>query len=227
MKLARKFSASDKVIDLISYDYNILPILSRFRIPIGFGTKTIRDTCAEAAIEENVFLLIINFILTGKIDSDIYSEVSATEIVNFLQNSHDYFMNYKFPHIRKNLLAALDEGHNDVNPAIIKFFDAYLQKVRAHFDYEEQEVFPYVRALELGEKSDYGIDEFKRHHDEVTQSLNELKNVIMRFYATKKPDLMYDVLVDLYNCEYDLEKHSDIENHILIPMVTIIEKASL
>ena len=49
----------------------------------------------------------------------------------------------------------------------------------------------------------------------------------MRFYVTDRPDLMYDVLVDLYNVEEDLEKHSSIENHILVPMVTAIENKKL
>lgn len=35
---------------------------------------------------------------------------------------------------------------------------------------------------------------------------------------------MYDVLVDIYNCEEDLASHSDIENNLLIPMVSALEK---
>ena len=34
---------------------------------------------------------------------------------------------------------------------------------------------------------------------------------------------MYDGLVDLYNAEEDLDCHNDIENQILIPLVTMIE----
>jgi hypothetical protein len=34
---------------------------------------------------------------------------------------------------------------------------------------------------------------------------------------------MYDVLVDLYNAEEDLESHSEIENHILIPLIALKE----
>ncbi|MDE5786581.1 MAG: hypothetical protein K2H98_08630, partial [Duncaniella sp.] len=35
---------------------------------------------------------------------------------------------------------------------------------------------------------------------------------------------MYDALVDIFNCEDDLESHADIENHILIPMIASMEK---
>ena len=35
---------------------------------------------------------------------------------------------------------------------------------------------------------------------------------------------MYDVLVDIFTCEEDLNSHTDIENHILIPMISAIEQ---
>lgn len=182
-------------------------------------------------INEEVFLLVVNFLLTGKIDSATFDRVTATQVVDFLHNSHEYFLNFKFPHIRKNLLEAFDDSNPWINPAILSFFDNFIEKVKTHFANEERTVFPYVRRLDAGEldpSEDYSIDTFRRSHDdEIETSLNELKNIIMRFYVTDRPDLMYDVLVDLYNVEEDLEKHSSIENHILVPMVTAIENKKL
>ncbi|MDE6756020.1 MAG: hemerythrin domain-containing protein, partial [Muribaculaceae bacterium] len=62
--------------------------------------------------------------------------------------------------------------------------------------------------------------------EEVVGALAELKNIILRYYRTTVPNLMYDVLVDIYNCEEDLISHSDIENNLLIPMVYDLEKKS-
>lgn len=224
MKLVRTFSGKDSVIDLIQEDYNILPILSRFNIPLGFQSKRIEEVCSENGIDTDVFLFIVNFILSGKIDAERLAVVSPVAIVDFLHNSHDYFMKYKFPHIRQNLLNALDDCHNDINPAIILFFDSYMEEVRKHFNYEEKKVFPYIRDLVEGRESGYNINLFKRHHDEIGEKLTELKNIILRFYTTSMPNKMYDVLVDLYNAEEDLDIHNDIENHILIPLVTMIER---
>lgn len=173
----------------------------------------------ENDIDPQAFLFIVNFILNGTIDSDLLPAISPIAIVEFLQNSHDYFLKYKFPHIRQNLTSALEETHNDINPAIIAFFDSYLEEVRKHFAYEEKKVFPYIRALVSGEPTSYNINVFKKHHDEVGEKLTELKNIILQFYTTSQPNKMYDVLVDLYNAEEDLESHSEIENHILIPLI--------
>jgi regulator of cell morphogenesis and NO signaling len=223
MKIAKNFNGSETVIDLIAYDYNILPILSRLNIPLGFQNKRIDTVCKENGLDTEAFLFIVNFILNGKVDADKLPNIPPLTIVDFLHNSHEYFLKYKFPHIRQNLMSALEDSHNDINPAIIAFFDSYLEEVKKHFAYEEKKVFPYIHALVNGEPTTYNISVFKRHHDEVSEKLAELKNIILRFYTTSQPNKMYDVLVDLYNAEDDLESHSEIENHILIPLIALKE----
>ncbi len=224
MKPIKVYSADDKILELIADDYNVLPLLSRFSIPLGFDDKTIQDICHDNNIDVNVFLLIVNYIMSGTITIDAIKHVSAVDIVDFLHNSHEYFLSYKFPHIKQNLIAALDRDHSDINPAIIDFFDSFVKHVEQHFDYEETVVFPYIYALSKGQKCDYSIDVFKHHHDVVSESLTELKNIILRYYTTSIPNRMYDVLVDLYNCEEDLESHNNIENRVLIPMVAAMEQ---
>jgi regulator of cell morphogenesis and NO signaling len=223
MKIAKNFNGSETVIELIAYDYNILPILSRLNIPLGFQNKRIDTVCKENGLDTEAFLFIVNFILNGKVDADKLPNIPPLTIVDFLHNSHEYFLKYKFPHIRQNLMSALEDSHNDINPAIIAFFDSYLEEVKKHFAYEEKKVFPYIHALVNGEPTTYNISVFKRHHDEVSEKLAELKNIILRFYTTSQPNKMYDVLVDLYNAEDDLESHSEIENHILIPLIALKE----
>ena len=117
-------------------------MLSRFSLPLGFGSKTIGELCAQSGINVQVFLLIVNFLLSGHIDTSRLSAVSAREVASFLHNSHDYYLQYKYPHIRANLLTALDPAHADINPIIVKYFDDYIHEVEAHFRYEEQRCFP-------------------------------------------------------------------------------------
>ena len=47
MKLSKKFTGKESVVDLIEQDYNILPILSRFNIPLGFQNRRIDEVCAK------------------------------------------------------------------------------------------------------------------------------------------------------------------------------------
>ena len=222
----RQLRYDDVIIDIINDDYTILPLLSRFSIPLGLGNETLNDVCRRNDIDVKALLLVLNYIRTGIIDSSYISVVSPLEVVRFLKNSHDYFINYKFGHIRKNLIAALDLETNPTNNLILKFFDSFVKKVEDHFRYEENTVFPYVENLVDGKKSAYTIEIFERHHEEVVDALAELKNIILRYYRTTAPNLMYDVLVDIYNCEEDLASHSDIENNLLIPMAYDLERKS-
>jgi len=224
VRFPRNFTAKDCVVDLVNEDYNILPVLSRFSLPLGFGNKTVGDLCRGSGIDANVFLLVVNFLLTGELDRELLGKVSPVDVVKFLHNSHDYYLAYKFPHIRANLMNALDDNHQDINPIIINFFNDYIELVKRHFEYEENVVFPYVNALHNGERSEYTIEVFRRQHDdEVEEKLSELKNIILRYYTTSMPYKMYDVLVDIYNCEEDLKSHSHIENKVLIPLIYNIE----
>ena len=226
MMQPRQLRYDDVIIDIINDDYTILPLLSRFSIPLGLGNETLNDVCRRNDIDVKALLLVLNYIRTGIIDSSYISVVSPLEVVKFLKNSHDYFINYKFGHIRKNLIAALELETNPTNNLILKFFDSFVKKVEDHFRYEENTVFPYVESLVDGKKSAYTIEIFERHHEEVVDALAELKNIILRYYRTTAPNLMYDVLVDIYNCEEDLASHSDIENNLLIPMVYDLERKS-
>lgn len=225
MRISRLFTAKDSVVDLIDYDYNVLTVLSRFSLPLGFGDKSIGELCGESGINTDAFLLIINFLLSGEIDSEAMCRVSPADVAAFLHNSHDYYLSYKLPHIRSNLVAALDSRHSDINPIILKFFEDYTALVKNHFSYEETVVFPYVRSLIEGTESDYSIDIFRRRHDdEIEEKLSELKNIILRYYVTSTPFKMYDVLADIYNCEEDVKSHARIENDILVPLIARIEK---
>lgn len=169
--------------------------------------------------------MIVNYLVSGQID---HAETAdPVGIVKFLHNSHQYFLDYKFPHIRENLLGALDDNHSDINPAIVGFFDQYVDSVRAHFAHEEQVLFPYILNLLDGNPDpNYSISDFRRHHDEVAECLAELKNVILRYYTTAVPDRMYDVLVDLCTCHADLSGHNTVENAILVPAIARLERES-
>ena len=53
--LSKQFAAKDSVVDLIDYDYNVLTVLSRFSLPLGFGNKTIEELCEESGINTDSF----------------------------------------------------------------------------------------------------------------------------------------------------------------------------
>ncbi len=219
-------TSDNEMADVVNRNFNILPILSHLSIPLGFNHKTVGEVCADAGIDTEVFLFIVNFLLYDNLSQIEPTISNAVGVTDFLQRSHDYFLNYKFPHIRTNLLDSFESCHADINPAIERFLDGYINQVRRHFSHENEVVFPYIKSLATDSPANYSISIFRKAHEEINEKLSDLKNIILRYYSTSKPDKMYDVLVDIYNCEDDLNSHALIENCILIPMVEKIEKSN-
>lgn len=76
--------------------------------------------------------------------------------MGYLRNSHDYFLDFRLPGIRRKLIEAIDCSRNDVAFAILRFFDEYVAEVHKHMDYEERKVFPMSKPC-LPESVSKGI----------------------------------------------------------------------
>lgn len=75
----------------------------------------------------------------------------APSLIRYLKQSHEYFLDFNLPSIRRKLIEAVDcSGGNDIAMLIIRFYDEYVQAVRKHMEYENDVVFSYVEQLSQG-----------------------------------------------------------------------------
>lgn len=223
----QKYKATDKMVDLISDNYSLLQVMSRFGLSLGFGDKTVKEVCESNGVDCKTFLVIINFMAEGFSRLDGSSdEVSIPSLVHYLRQAHIYFLDFCLPSIRRKLIEAIDCSQNDISYLILKFFDEYTQEVRKHMDYEERTVFKYVNALLEGNVSKkYQISTFSKHHDQVGEKLTELKNIIIKYYPAKaNENLLNAALFDIYACEEGLESHCKVEDYIFVPAILKLER---
>ena len=215
-----RYDADDRMCDLVCDRYPVLLVMCRFGIALGFGDKTIGEVCRDSGVDTGTFLTVVNTHIDGEAPDP--GAVSVGALVGYLRNSHDYFLDFRLPGIRRKLIEAIDCSRNDVAFAILRFFDEYVAEVHKHMDYEERKVFPYVEAL-LPEG--YSIDVFRRHHDQVEAKLAELKRIIIRYYPSGSTNELNGVLFDIFTCERDLASHNDIEDRLFIPAIKRLEEA--
>lgn len=219
-----RYDADDRMCDLVCDRYPVLLVMSRFGIALGFGDKTIGEVCRDSGVDTGTFLTVVNTHIDGEAPDP--GAVSVGALVGYLRNSHDYFLDFRLPGIRRKLIEAIDCSCNDVAFAILRFFDEYVAEVHKHMDYEERKVFPYVEALLAGERPEgYSIDIFRRHHDQVEAKLAELKRIIIRYYPSGSTNELNGVLFDIFTCERDLASHNDIEDRLFIPAIKRLEEA--
>jgi regulator of cell morphogenesis and NO signaling len=220
-----KYKAGDSMSSLLTENYRMLLVISRFGISLGFGDKTIGEVCRENQVDVPTFLVIVNMLLDEDGAAN-YAETafSIDSLISYLRNSHDYFLNFRLPAIRADLNGLLSKDKDELSQAILNYFDEYVAEVRKHMAYEEETVFPYVRALLAGQRrGDYAIAVFRRQHDHVSARLTEFKNIIIKYYPAKSANEINSVLFDIFNCENDLASHNAIEDRLFVPAIAALE----
>lgn len=222
------YKDTDRMCDIICEAYHLLQMMSRFGIPLGVGDKTVKEVCEENNVDTATFLAVANYIKNGPESASFFVErVSVSALISYLIQAHSYFLDFQLPSIRRSLLEAIDcSDKNEVAFLILKFFDEYLGEVRNHMTYENRRIFPYVEQLLKGYRSPtYNISMYGRSHDAVDRKLQELKNIIIKYYKSADDiNRLSNVLVDIFNCEADLHTHNEVEDLLFIPAVRLLEE---
>lgn len=221
------YQLSDKMSYVISTDYKLLQVMSRFGLSLGFGDRTVSEVCENSGVDAQTFLEVVNFLAEGTASKVSIDTLHIPTLMSYLKNAHTYFLDFKFPNIRRKLISSIDcSVNNEIAFLILKFFDAYVEGVRKHMQYENAKVFAYVEGLLDNKLSKgYNIHVFATHHDDVEDKLKELKNIIITYYPTTADNnIFYSVLFDIYTTEEDLHNHNRVENLLFIPAVTQLEK---
>ena len=213
--------------DVICDEPALLQMMSRFGIPLGVADKTVTQVCQEHHVDTATFLALANFMKQGaRGAAEHLPQVSVAALTDYLRRAHTYFLDYQLPAVRRKLLEALDCSQTaEVSLLIIKFYDNYMGEVRKHMQHENRKVFGYVEGLLRGERTgNYSIADFARSHSSIDVKLQELKNIIIKYYApTEQAELLHSALYDIFTCETDLRMHCQVEDDIFVPAVQILE----
>lgn len=221
-----KYKATDKMAEIICENASLLQVMSRFGMSLGIGDCNVQQVCRMQGVDYKTFIAVINFVSEDytHMEEDV-NLLSVSALLDYLKQSHIYFLDFALPNIRCKLTQAIDTK-DDVSALVLRFFDDYMAEVRKHMEYEEKEVFPFVEALLQGEKrSSYKISTFSKHHNPIDEKLNEFKNIIIKYYPAKgSNNLINSILFDVFSCEQELKSHCKIEDYLFVPAVMNLEK---
>ncbi|MFR9660383.1 MAG: hemerythrin domain-containing protein [Rikenellaceae bacterium] len=210
---------------LISDNYPLLQVMSRFGIPLGISDKSIGEVCSENGVDTTTFLAVANLMLhqrnrAYKID---FEGLSLSDLMKYIRNSHIFYLNFRLPNIRKSLIEAL--GESDMAHLIVRYFDDYVTHIKEHLRYEEERLFPYINRLLCGERDDeFSVDLFSDKHDHIDEPLTEFKNVIIKYYSGESSYEIMSVIHDLLSCAADLLTHNMVEDRLLVPVIRKMEE---
>lgn len=231
--MSHKYKKNDLLAELISDDYRLLQVLSRFGIALGFGDKRVDEVCRENKVDPDTFIAVCNFISQGiKPSYDEFAMLNVAALLTYLRNSHNFFLEFMLPSIRRKFVHAVDcSTSNEIGFLLLKFFDDYVSEIRRHQEYEAEHFFAYVDGLLQGKRSS-GVslshledDQVHHQHDKlIAQKLLDLKNIIIRYCpSSESKEQLNDALLHLFEFEADLNSHTLLEDTIFMPIVSLLE----
>lgn len=219
LPVSSPFKPDNTMRQLIRESPELLMVLRRFGISLGFGNAHVHEVCAKAGIDCDTFLAVANF-TTGRQWRHFHIDVPTLMV--YLKNAHRYFLDFALPTIRRKLIEALPTSDpHAVTLLILRYFDDYVKDVREHMAFEDEYVFPYINNLLDGvNDGNFNISEFETSHIPLAPKLQELKEIIVSHYKISgNEDLLNSTLYDIITCERDLSGHCLVEDNLLVPAV--------
>ena len=226
MKNLKLYEPSDKMITLIKDNYSVLQALGSFGINLGFGDKTVNETCKLNAVDTYTFLAVVNFTINGYGDFQNDDQISVPTLLHYLKASHTYYLDFQLPFIRRELQESINED-DALGVLIMKLYEEYAREIRRHMKYEEKTLFPYVESLLEGRPmSDYNVETFSKHHESADKKLRELKLMMIKYLPADAHhnNKLTATLYDIYNNEEWLSQHAEVEDHIFTPAIKRLEQ---
>ena len=226
MKNQKMYEADDKMISLIRDNYDLLQSLGSFGINLGFGDKTVRETCEDNNVDTHTFLAVVNYTINGYGEFDADTQLSVPTLLQYLEACHAYFLEFQLPYIRRELAESLNEN-DSLGRLILKFYDEYAHEIKRHMQYEQKTLFPYVKSLIDGQPAnDYNVETFSKHHGATDKKLRELKLLIIKYLPQDglHNNQLTATLHDIYENEVWLRQHAEVEDHIFLPAIRRLEQ---
>ncbi|MBO7652612.1 MAG: hemerythrin domain-containing protein [Bacteroidales bacterium] len=222
------FTAKTKMAEIIT-DYSLLTIIDRLNIKLGFGDASIDEICRRHNLSTDLFLMICRVYAIDGFAPDISNLTNGDipKLIGYLQRTHKYWIESFFPNLHINIHTMLESCDERSAKILNKFYDDYDDEIQKHLDYEENTVFPYIISLGEGKKdvsNKFCIKDFEENHSNIEEKLHDLKNIVIKYLPENaSQQSRINVLNEIFKIENDLNKHSVIENKILIPLVSKYE----
>ncbi len=226
MKNMKMYEPTDKMITLIKDNYSVLQALGSFGISLGFGDKTVRETCELNDVDTYTFLAVVNFTINDFTNFEDDELISVPTLLHYLKASHDYYLDFQLPFIRRELQESLN-ADDQLAGLIMRLYDEYAEEIQRHMKYEEKTLFPYVQSLIDGHPmNDYNIETFSKHHEQTDKKLREVKLMIIKYLPADAHvnNKLTATLYDIYNNEEWLHQHAEVEDHIFAPAIRRLEQ---
>lgn len=216
-----------KMSSLIEDDYHLLALLMRMGITESFGERTVDDLCSRAGLDTETFIQICRTFCDSeyRAPAQVLRRCRVDDIIRYLHHSHEYYLNTALVSLHSLLEELVAPAPNALKRVIRKFFEDYRDDLQNHFDYEENMLIPYLLDLLRGVGGHQSSSlRLLEGHPHMKASLSDLKSLIMNSLPAACDSVSrISTLMFIFELEEDVERHTRIEDRMLVPIIRLIE----
>lgn len=206
-----------KMADMIATNYDLILMLPRFGIPLGFGDKSVKEVCRERGVDENFFLTVCNIYSFDDYtpDDEEMARIDCRLVAEHLQASHRYYTEERLPHMQHHLDHIADQVGQQSAAILKKYFADYCREVRDHVRHEEKNLAQMLEGIRENGKMN---EHYAKSHDNIKDKLGDLTQIIYKYIPGERlNEEMMELVFDIMQLSRDLERHAMIEELLLMP----------
>jgi regulator of cell morphogenesis and NO signaling len=217
-------NANDELCEVIGRNIDLLPIVYRFGISQNMGQSTIGEICLGNDIDADFLLAVLNTYHSGDYFPNI-DTINLSLLTDFLTKTHLYHKRITIP-LLDSLMQELKIKLPGTKLVITleKYLNDYIQRLTAHIEFEERNIFPLVDKL-TGSKevsnfktSAANLKKLFNQHANVETEISDLIMIIIQHIpANSDVQLFHDILHTLSHFEKEQVDHARFEDKILVP----------
>ena len=207
------FTGRMKMADMIASNYDLILMLPRFGIPLGFGERSVKEVCRDHNVDDHFFLTVCNIYTFDdyRPDDEEISRIDRCLVAEHLRTSHRYYLEERLPHLQHHL-DHITEHAGQSGEILRKYYADYCREVREHVRREEKNL---CQMMEEGTRVS---DHYLKSHDNIKDKLTDLTQIIYKYLPGERlNEEMMELVFDILQLSRDLEKHAMIEELLLQP----------
>lgn len=218
-------TSSTLLADVVNANPAILSVLERLDIRLGFHEATVKEICTEYGLSSTLLISIFNIYASDSFEPQAKALTiqDVLKLIKYLETSHKYYSKKSFPALHGKIHRLLKEGDQNNAKILNKFYDDYSQEMKHHFLFEENIVFPFMKEqaqIEWERPVPFDITLFAENHSNIEDKLSDLKNTFLKYLPHGYSQTLHtSILKDIYSLSEDLQKHTEIEDKLLIPAI--------
>lgn len=234
-------TAEKTIAEIVTEDYRTADVFKKFGIDFCCGGKvTVEEICKKKNINFNSLTDQLSQIGQSKENSDTnFNDWQLDKLANYILEKHHGYVSENLELIRQyaDKVALVHGQHRPEVKQIAALYNEAAEELAMHMQKEEMILFPYVNLLAAAKRSKavvktphFGTVEnpiamMENEHEAVGNLFHEIARLSNNYSAPPEACNTYRVLyAKLKEFEDDLHTHIHLENNILFPKASVLEK---